>query len=67
MNQETVEMLIDKWMNDVSFREEMRSNPHAVLEKSGITISDEDKEIIEKIDWSLSDEELLARVSKGTG
>lgn len=66
MNQETVEMLIDKWMNDVSFRDEMRVNPHAVLEQSGITLSEEDRETLENVDWSLSDEELLASVSKVT-
>ena len=64
MDNQALEQLIDKWMNDVSFREEVRQNPFAAVERTGIVLTEEDKAVLQTIDWNLPDEELQARVSK---
>lgn len=66
MNTETLGLLMDKWMNDVSFREEVRRNPESAIERTGVTLSEEDRTALNNIDWSLSDEALQSRISKGT-
>ncbi len=67
MNQETLEMLMDKWMNEPIFRERMRTDPHTVIRETGVSLSQEELKELEQMDWSLSDEELQTRISKGTG
>ena len=64
MNQETLETLLDKWMNDVAFREEVRQNPQAAIERTGVSLSEDDLATLQQVDWSLSDEELQGRLSK---
>ena len=65
MNQQTMEMLVDKWMNEPAFRDKLRSDPHATIKEMGIDLSTEDWQSLSQIDWSLSDEELQTRISKG--
>ncbi len=65
MNQETLEMLMDKWMNEPTFREKMRTDPHNVISETGVSLTQEDLNELEQMDWSLSDEELQTRISKG--
>ena len=66
MNQETLETLLDKWMNDVSFLEQVRQNPEAAISQAGVALNDEDRQSLRTIDWSLSDEELQSRISKAS-
>ncbi len=65
MNQETLEMLMDKWMNEPTFRERMKTDPHNVISETGVSLSQEDLKELEQMDFSLSDEELQTRISKG--
>jgi hypothetical protein len=63
-NQEAMQQLTDRFMNDANFREEMRQDPEGAAERSGLSLDDEDKQALLSIDWSGSDEELKERVSK---
>lgn len=64
MTTENMEILIDKWMNEISFRDEVRQDPQAAIERAGLHLNEEDKEALQQIDWKASDEELQARISK---
>ena len=63
-NQEAMQQLADRFMEDPEFREEMRQDPEGAAERSGLPLDDEDKQALGSVDWSGSDEELNERVSK---
>ena len=63
-NQEAMQQLADRFMNDADFREEMRKDPEGAAERSGYALDEEDRQALRSVDWSGSDEELNERVSK---
>ena len=63
-NPESMQQLADRFMNDASFREEMKQDPEGAAERSGLPLDEEDKQALKGIDWGGSDEELKERVSK---
>ncbi len=64
MKQENIEILMDKWMNEPAFREELKANPEDAVKNAGVTLSDDEMQTLNNVDWSLSDEELQSRISK---
>ena len=64
MNRDAIETLMDRWMNDVSFRAELRANPEAAVKASGVTLTVDELAALKNFDFSASDDELHARVSK---
>ena len=63
-NQEAMQQLADRLVNDADFREEMRQDPEGAAERSGYALDDEDRRALKSVDWGGSDEELQERVSK---
>ncbi len=63
-NQEAMQQLTDRFMNDADFREEMRQDPEGTAQSAGIELDEEDRQALQSVDWSGSDEELMERVSK---
>ena len=64
-NQEAMQQLAGRFMEDAAFREEMRQDPEGAAERSGFELDDEDRQALRSTDWSGSDEQLKERVSKG--
>ena len=64
MNHENVEMVMDRWMNDPTFRADLRANPEKAIEGVGVTLSEDEMAALKSVDWSLSDDELTQRVTK---
>lgn len=64
MGHEQIGKLMDRWMRDPAFRAAMRKDPKGALRASGIPLSPEECATVDRIDWTLSDEQLKARVSK---
>ena len=62
-NQEAMQQLADRFVNDANFRDQMRQDPEGAAERSGLPLDEEDKQALKSIDWGGSDEE-LERVSK---
>ena len=63
-NQEAMQQLTDRFMNDAEFREKMRQDPEGAAEREGFALDEDDKQALKSVDWSSSDEELKERVSK---
>jgi hypothetical protein len=63
-NQEAMQQLTDRFMNDAHFRERMRQDPEGAAEREGFALDEEDKQALRSIDWSGTDEQLNERVSK---
>lgn len=64
MSRETVGILLDRWINEPAFRDELRHNPVGTVEKIGLALDEEEWAALKSVDWSLSDEELRVRMSK---
>ena len=63
-NQEAMQQIADRFMNDADFREQMKQDPEGAAEREGLALDEEDKQALRSVDWSGSDEELKERVSK---
>jgi hypothetical protein len=63
-NQEAMQQLADRFMNDAGFREEMKQDPEGAAQREGFVLDDEDRQALKSVDWSGSDEALNDRVSK---
>ena len=64
MGRDAVQQLFDRWMNDATFREEVRRDPAGAARRAGLDLDPSELAALQSSDWSLSDEELTARVSK---
>ncbi len=63
-NQQAMQQLTDRFMNDAGFREEMKQDPEGAAQRSGFALDEEDRQALKSVDWSGSNEELNERVSK---
>jgi hypothetical protein len=63
-NQQAMQQLTDRFMNDAGFREEMKQDPEGAAQRSGFALDEEDRQALKSVDWSGSDEQLKERVSK---
>ena len=64
---DSIEPLIDRWISDEGFRAALQSDPEAAVRDAGIRLAPEEQEALKAVDWSHSDDELTARVSKCMG
>lgn len=64
MSREGVETLMDRWLNEPAFRSEMRADPEKTVRSIGVELSEDEWAALRRMDFSLSDEELQARISK---
>jgi hypothetical protein len=67
MSRDAVAVLMDRWMNEPSFREELRADPLGAVQRTGLTLDAAEMEAVRSMDWQVSDEELHERISKGKG
>jgi hypothetical protein len=68
MSRESIEALMDIWMNDHAFRVAVRQDPEAAVRGTSLELDEAEWAARRRIDWNQSDQELLARSSKwGTG
>lgn len=67
MSYEQVGKLIDRWINDPNFRNELRRNAEEAVKKAGAKLSAEEFAALKKIDWNRSDEQLKSIASKAFG
>lgn len=64
MSYENIGRLVDRWVGDKAFRKAVRLNMESAVRDAGIQIVPEEWDILKRVDWKLSDEELQSRVSK---
>jgi predicted ribosomally synthesized peptide with nif11-like leader len=63
MSRESIEALVERWMEDTSFRTAVRSNPEAAIKGTGLELSADEWAAVKNFDWNASDEELTTRAS----
>ena len=67
MSRESIEQILERWMEDGSFRASVRRDPEGTIRATGLEFTTEEWAAIRNLDWSLTDEELSARATKGFG
>ena len=67
MSREAIEQLIDRWIDDLTFRDAVRQDPEAAIRSTGAEPREDEWLAVRAIDWNLSDEELTSRASKSSG
>ena len=63
MSREAVEQLIDKWMNEPTFRKELRQDPEGTVRKTGASLSQDEWSALRSVDWNQTDEQLQSRAN----
>jgi predicted ribosomally synthesized peptide with nif11-like leader len=61
MSRQSVETLVERWMEDSAFRAAVRQDPAAAIRATGLELTADEWAAVQNIDWSLSDEELSTR------
>ena len=64
MSRDSVQTLMDRWINEPAFRAEMRHDPEATARSSGVELDEDEWAALRSVDWNLPDAELQARMSK---
>ena len=64
MSEESISAIMDRFVNDPQFQQEFRADAKGTAAKYGYDLSEKELEALETMDWSGSNEELMARVSK---
>jgi predicted ribosomally synthesized peptide with nif11-like leader len=67
MSRESIEELVERWMEDTTFRSAVRKDPVGTIRATGLDLTPEEWAAVRNLDWTLSDEELSARASKSGG
>jgi hypothetical protein len=66
MTSTALDQIMERYANDPTFKAQLQANPEAAAKSAGITLTDEDRQALRGLDFSLSDQELQQRVSKGS-
>jgi len=64
MSRESVQALMDRWINEPAFRAAMRNDPEATTRGSGVELDADEWAALRGMDWTLPDAELQVRMSK---
>jgi hypothetical protein len=64
MSDQGMQMLLERWTEDESFRKDLRSDPEGAASNIGADLSEEQREFLRSVDWTLSDQELEALLNK---
>lgn len=64
MRNDVVQKLVDRWENDMAFRELMRKDPNRAVLTTGMELTEDEWAAIRKVDWKQTDAELQERISK---
>jgi hypothetical protein len=64
MRNDVVQKLVDRWENDMAFREHMRKDPSGAVSSAGVELTEDEWAVVRTIDWKSPDAVLQQRISK---
>lgn len=64
MSRDAIGELVDRWINEPTFRAELRQDPEGAVRRSGVQLNEDEMAALRNIDWNLPDEELRSRLNK---
>ena len=63
MSRDSIEALVERWMEDTSFRTAVRADPETAIKATGLELNSDEWAAIRNFDWNVSDEELTTRAN----
>ena len=63
MSREAIGKLVDRWINDPVFRQQMRADPEGTVKRSDAQLDADEWAALRNVDWQLSDEQLQSRAN----
>ena len=60
----SIQAVVDRWITDPAFRAHLQSDPEGTIRESGIVLDGDELAAVRHVNWSLSDQELAARITK---
>ncbi len=60
-----LDQIMERYTTDPTFKAQLQADPEAAAKSAGITLDEEDRQALRGLDFSLTDEQLQQRVSKG--
>ena len=67
MSREAVNELFDRWVNDATFRQDVRTDAEGAVRRTGAQLEEDEWAALRTVDWNQPDAELQARASKFGG
>jgi len=64
MSEQGAKMIADRWVEDPSFRQDLRDDTEGAAKKIGADLDPEQLEYLRSVDWSQSDEQLEELINK---
>lgn len=64
MSEQGAQMIADRWVEDPSFRTELRDDTEGAVKRIGADLDDEQLEFLRSVDWSQSDDQLEELINK---
>ena len=64
MSEQGAQMIADRWVEDESFRQQLRQDPQAAATSIGADLDAEQVEFLRSMDWSQSDDQLEQLLNK---
>jgi hypothetical protein len=60
------DQVVDRVRNDPAFRDEMRSDPEGTIQRANVTLTEDERHRLQRIDWNLPDEHLEEQLRKAS-
>jgi len=64
MSEQGAQMIADRWVEDPSFRTDLRDDVEGAAKKIGADLDPEQLEYLRSVDWSQSDDQLEELINK---
>ena len=61
MSRASVELLLDRWMNEPAFAVQLRKDPEGTVRAMNVELSEDEWAALRRVDWRLSDADLKLR------
>jgi len=67
MSREALEQIVQRWTDDLDFREALQRDPDGTIERAGYQLNEQEWAVLRDTDWNQSDEDLRTRMADVAG
>jgi hypothetical protein len=61
MSRASVQLLLDRWMNEPAFAAQLRKDSEGTVRAMNVDLNEDERAALRRVDWNLSDAELRLR------
>jgi len=67
MSREALEQIVQRWTDDLDFREALQRDPDGTIERAGHQLNEQEWAVLRDTNWNQSDEDLRTRMADVAG